>query len=81
MSQQAKLSREEEMERENQEFLRIQRESQLRASPNGEQRCDNCRYYVGEFKKIGYCKHEKLQMLVGASWWCQWWEKQDGWSG
>ena len=67
-------SREEVMERENEEFLRMQREAKLKGSPSDDQRCDNCRYYVGEFKKIAYCNHPKLDILVGADWWCQWWE-------
>ena len=25
--------------------------------------------------KIAYCWHPKLRILVGGSWWCQWWEK------
>lgn len=70
-------SREEVMERENEEFLRTQREAHLRGSPNGDQRCDTCRYYVGEFKKIAYCNYPKLEILVGADWWCQWWEARE----
>jgi len=30
----------------------------LKAHPSGDEKCDNCLYY-----------------LVGAEWWCQWWEK------
>jgi hypothetical protein len=74
----AKVSREEQMERENEAFLAIQREAKLRGTPSGEQRCDNCKYYVGEWKKIAYCNHPKLQLLVGAQWWCQWWEAKEG---
>ena len=73
-SEAPKLSREEQMEQENQEFLALQRESKLRATPSGEQRCDNCHYYVAEYKKIAYCNHPKLQILVAPLWWCQWWE-------
>jgi hypothetical protein len=74
----ARVSREEQMERENEAFLAIQREAKLRGTPSGEQRCDNCKYYVGEWKKIAYCNHPKLQLLVGAQWWCQWWEAKEG---
>jgi hypothetical protein len=68
------LSREEQMERENQQLQALVREAQLKGSANGEQRCDTCRYYVGEFKKLAYCNHPRLEILVGADWWCQWWE-------
>ena len=71
------LSREEQMEQENRQLQALIRETQLKGSPSGEQRCDNCRYYVGEFKKMAYCNHPKLEILVGAAWWCQYWEKND----
>ena len=67
-------SRAETMERENQEFQAIQREAQLKGSPVGDQRCDNCRFYVAPWREMGYCNHPKLELLVGADWWCQWWE-------
>ena len=47
----------------------------LRARPNGEERCDNCLYYLNPDDKISYCWHPKLRILVGDQWWCQWWEK------
>ena len=72
------LSREEQMEQENQQFQALMRDAKLKGSPSGEQRCDNCRYYAGEYKKIAYCSHPKLEILVGADWWCQWWEAGEG---
>ena len=78
MSEQAKLSRDEQMEQENEAFLAIERESKLRASANGDQQCDNCRYLVGVHKAIGYCNYPKLELLVGVDWWCQWWEATEG---
>jgi hypothetical protein len=47
----------------------------LRGVPNGEERCDNCLYYLNPDEKISYCWHPKLRILVGNVWWCQWWEK------
>jgi hypothetical protein len=32
-------------------------------------------YYMNPDDKISYCWHPKLRILVGANWWCQWWEK------
>jgi hypothetical protein len=78
VSEQAKLSRADAMEQENEAFLAIQREAKLKGSPNGDQRCDNCKYYVAEYKKIAYCNYPKLEMLVGWDWWCQWWEAKEG---
>ena len=46
----------------------------LRGEPQGEERCDNCLYYIEPDKKIAYCWHPKLRILVGDVWWCQWWE-------
>jgi hypothetical protein len=47
----------------------------LRAHPSGEEKCENCRYYIEPYKEISYCWHQKLRILVGAEWWCQWWDK------
>ncbi len=77
MSEQ-RLSREEQMEQENQQLQALIRDAKLKGSPSGEQRCENCRYYVAEFKKIAYCDHPRLEILVGADWWCQWWEASGG---
>jgi hypothetical protein len=49
----------------------------LRATPYGDEKCDNCLYYMNPDAKISYCWHPKLRILVGGEWWCQWWEKQD----
>ncbi|HEV7678041.1 MAG TPA: hypothetical protein VGQ42_05700 [Candidatus Dormibacteraeota bacterium] len=62
------------MEQEFQELQALVRAAQLRGSPNADQRCDNCRFYVGEYKKIAYCNEPRLEILVGDDWWCQWWE-------
>ncbi len=77
MSEQ-RLSREEQMEQENQQLQALIRDAKLKGSPSGEQRCENCRYYVAEFKRIAYCNHPRLEILVGADWWCQWWEASEG---
>ena len=45
----------------------------LRGEPYGDERCANCQYYSEVDKKISYCWHMKLRILVGADWWCQWW--------
>lgn len=71
------LSREEQMEQENEQLQALMREAKLRGSPNGEEQCDNCRYYVAEYKKLAYCNYPKLEILVGFDWWCQWWEKME----
>jgi hypothetical protein len=47
----------------------------LRGKPNGDERCDNCLYYLDTDQDISYCWHPKLRVLVGGDWWCQWWEE------
>lgn len=47
----------------------------LRGHPSGEERCDNCLYYLNPEDDFSYCWHQQLRILVGGSWWCQWWEK------
>jgi hypothetical protein len=46
----------------------------LKGQPQGEEKCENCRYYLENTAEISYCWHPKIRILVGASWWCQWWE-------
>ena len=46
----------------------------LKGHPYGEERCDNCRYYLNPDDTISYCWHPQLRILVGETWWCQWWE-------
>jgi hypothetical protein len=52
-------------------------DAMLRGQPSGEERCSNCLYYMEEDKKISYCWHMKLRILVGHDWWCQWWQEQE----
>ena len=47
----------------------------LKGEPYGDERCDNCLYYLNPDDKLAYCWHPKLRILVGGAWWCQWWEK------
>ncbi len=49
----------------------------FRAVPYGDEKCDNCLYYMSPDQKLSYCWHPKLRILVGGEWWCQWWEKQE----
>jgi hypothetical protein len=46
----------------------------LRGHPSGSEQCDNCLYYLENTADLSYCWHPKLRILVGAEWWCQWWE-------
>ena len=46
----------------------------LKGKPQGEEQCENCRYYFENTAEISYYWHPKLRILVGAEWWCQWWE-------
>jgi hypothetical protein len=46
----------------------------LKGRPSGEEKCQNCRYYLEPTAHISYCWHPKLRILVGDEWWCQWWD-------
>jgi hypothetical protein len=46
----------------------------LKGKPSGDEKCENCRFYLEPYKEISYCWHQKLRILVGAEWWCQWWD-------
>ena len=51
----------------------------LRAHPLEEfgkkYQCDNCLFYLDNDAELSYCWHPNLRILVGADWWCQWWER------
>jgi hypothetical protein len=47
------------------------------AGPAAPSNAENCRYYLENTAGVSYCWHPKLRILVGAAWWCQWWEPSD----
>lgn len=49
-------------------------DAHLKGRATGGGRCDNCLYYLEPTADISYCWHQKLRILVGADWWCQWWD-------
>jgi hypothetical protein len=48
--------------------------SALRGSPLDGDRCATCYYYLEPDADLAFCWQEKLQILVGADWWCHYWE-------
>ena len=46
----------------------------LKGKPSGNEKCENCRYYLEPYNDLSYCWHPKLRVLVGSEWWCQWWD-------
>ena len=46
----------------------------LKVKPMVNEQCNNCLYYLDTDADISYCWHQTLRILVGAEWWCQWWE-------
>jgi hypothetical protein len=46
----------------------------LKGKLQGEEKCEDCRYYFENTAETSYCWHPKLRILVGADWSCQWWE-------
>ena len=57
-------------------WIRLADNAVLKGRPQGEEKCENCRYYLEPTAEISYCWHPKLRILVGDDWWCQWWEKE-----
>jgi hypothetical protein len=47
----------------------------LKGTPSGNEKCDNCLYYLDPDASLSYCWHSQIRILVGADWWCQWWEE------
>jgi hypothetical protein len=56
------------------ELRHLSENAVLKGRPSGEEKCENCRYYLEPTADISYCWHPKLRILVGAQWWCQWWD-------
>jgi hypothetical protein len=50
-------------------------DAMLRGHPSGAEKCANCLYYLDTDADLTYCWHPKVRILVGADWWCQWWEE------
>jgi hypothetical protein len=60
------------------EAQRVVKVAALRGSPLDDDRCGNCLYYLDAGEDLSFCWHEKLQVLVGADWWCHFWEMREG---
>jgi hypothetical protein len=56
------------------ELRHVSTNAMLRGRPSGAQQCENCLYYLENTADLSYCWQPKLRILVGADWWCQWWE-------
>jgi hypothetical protein len=39
--------------------------------------CQECLYYLDPSSDLSFCWHEKLHILVGANWWCHYWEMRE----
>ena len=69
-----------EPEVDEQKFQQAQRAlkiSALQAHPSDGDSCRSCLYYLEPASDFAFCWHEKLQILVGADWWCHYWEMAD----
>ncbi|MCW2726202.1 MAG: hypothetical protein JWN35_3123 [Frankiales bacterium] len=61
-------------EENNQKLQHLVEDAALRGKPFGDEKCQNCLFYLDTDEDITYCWHPKIRVLVGADWWCQWWE-------
>jgi hypothetical protein len=62
-------------EQRNQQLMHLASDAVLRGKPSGDEKCQNCLYYLDASEGISYCWHPKIRLLAGAQWWCQWWEE------
>ena len=56
------------------ELRHLSTDAMLRGRPGGDQQSANCRYDLENTADVSYCWYLKLRILVGADWWCQWWQ-------
>jgi hypothetical protein len=59
---------------------RVAKIAALRGSPLDGDHCRTCLYYLDPDLDLAFCWHEKLQILVGAEWWCHYWEMRDAYA-
>lgn len=57
------------------ELRHLAADAVLKGKPYGDEQCAGCLYYLEPDADYSYCWHAKLRILVGARWWCQWWEQ------
>jgi hypothetical protein len=57
-----------------QQMQRVRQRSALTAHPVEGDSCSQCYYYLEPGDPISFCWHEKVSILVGSEWWCQFWE-------
>lgn len=56
---------------------RVVKLAALRGSPLDGDRCATCLYFLDPDAELAFCWHEKLHVVVGADWWCHYWEMPD----
>jgi hypothetical protein len=61
-------------ERISMELRILSTDAHLKGRATGDERCETCIYYLEPTADISYCWHQKLRILVGADWWCEWWD-------
>ena len=49
------------------ELRHLSENAVLKGRPSGEEKCENCRYYLEPTADISYCWHPKLRILVGPN--------------
>ena len=48
------------------ELRHLSENAVLKGRPSGDEKCENCRYYLEPTADISYCWHPKLRILVGC---------------
>ncbi len=56
-----------EDEKRSLELRHLADDAALHGLPNGDERCDNCLFYLNPDDKLSYCWHPRLRILVGAA--------------
>lgn len=64
-------------EENNRKLQHLIEDAVLKGKPYGDEKCRDCLFYLDSDADMSYCWHPKLRILVGADWWCQWWEEAE----
>ena len=64
-------------EKDHRELKYLAKNSLLRGRPSGDERCNDCLYDLEPDESLSDCWHMQLRILVGETWWCQWWDPRE----
>jgi hypothetical protein len=63
-------------EQRHDELRKLAEGAALKGRPEYDDMCRGCLYYLEPDQSFSYCWQPKLRILVGAEWWCHYFEER-----